>query len=113
MKARIRGSVPPANPAYKEILALEEMLTNAGIPHEKDRVNDGWVIGCPQVYDADMLAFECSWSSGAKGNLLEVVSLLTPEGEWDGYMFGHVTAADVFERAKASFERGHGNEVED
>lgn len=113
MKARIRGSVPPANPAYKEILVLEEMLTNAGIPHEKCRVDDGWVIGYPQVYDADILAFECSWSSGANGDLLELVSLLTHEEEKVGYMVGHVTAADVFERAKANFERGHGNEGED
>lgn len=106
MKARIRGSVPPANPAYKEILALEEMLTNAGIPHEKIRVDDGWAICCPRVNDADVLAFECSWSSGAEENLLEVVDLLAPEEEKTGYMVGRLTAADVFERAKANFERG-------
>ena len=37
------------NDKYKEILVLDKMLTDAGIPHTLNRNLDGWIVAYPDL----------------------------------------------------------------
>lgn len=91
------------NPAYREILKLDKMLTDAHIPHTLDRSNDGWQV-CYPVSTAEpgivMDAIEHFGSYGKDDDKLEIMGLLTPEEyEYDSVL-GYLTAEEVFERIR-------------
>lgn len=95
------------NEKYTEILKLDKMLTDEGIPHTLDRFLDGWQVcypdqgieGCPRVMDA----IQHFGSYGNEQNKLEIMGLLTPkEQEYDSVL-GWLTAEEVFERIKKHY----------
>lgn len=107
------------NPKYSEIFKLDNMLTEAGIPHDFfDEGFDGvhkrlyhYHIYYPskaiwQSDDRDFFSVcsvvEGGFSYGGDENLLEIMGLLTPE-EREYYLddvIGSLTAEDVFARIK-------------
>lgn len=91
------------NPAYKEILRLEQMLIEAGIPHTCERNHDGWQVCYPvnEVSPERIISvIEHYGSYGKDDDKLEIMGLLTPdEAEWDSVL-GYLTAEDVFERIR-------------
>ena len=97
------------NPKFKEILLLDEMLTNEGIPHELVQRYDGWQViypndGAGRVADA----IEFFESYGHSKDKLELMGLLTQEEkEIDKDVTGFLTAEDVFVRFKKHWEGDH------
>ena len=87
---------------YTEILKLDKMLLDAGIPHETGRAQDGYQIYFPSseetLYYGDAIQF--TGSIGAAENKLEIMGLLTPEEEKANGVLGHQTAEEVFNRWK-------------
>jgi hypothetical protein len=96
-----------ANPRYREILKLWEMLDNADIPFEVERFFDGWHINYPNGNNPICSIIEHYWSYGHRHDLLEIQGLLTDEEieELDDTVLGFLNAEDVFERIKADMER--------
>lgn len=93
----------PLNPAYREILKLDQMLTDAHIPHTLRRIFDGWQVCYPNERSDDncvMDAIEHFGSYGKDEDRLEIMGLLTPEEEEGDSVLGHLTAEEVFERIK-------------
>ena len=91
------------NPAYREILKLDQMLTDAHIPHTLRRIFDGWQVCYPNERPDDncvMDAIEHFGSYGKDEDRLEIMGLLTPEEEEGDSVLGHLTAEEVFERIK-------------
>lgn len=64
---------------FKEILKLDSMLTEAGIPHVTERAQDGWQVFYPDKYQKICDAIEFTGSFGCDDNLLELMGLLTDE----------------------------------
>lgn len=94
------------NPAYKEILKLNEMLIEAGIPHNLRTFMDGWQIVYPDVKTPDdcvMDAIEHWGSYGKEADKLEIMGLLTPKEKECDSVLGHLTAEDVFERIRKHY----------
>lgn len=91
------------NPAYKEILRLDVMLTEARIPHERARLMDGWQVWYPSKEHYILDAIE-HWSSyGKESDRLEIMGLLIPEEEEDDSVLGYLTAEEVFERIRKHY----------
>lgn len=87
------------NGQYKEILVLDKMLTEAGIPHETARFLDGWIVGYPNLAENRVMdAIEHFGSYGHQWDRLETM--------WGGEVKGHLTAQDVFEQIEAHYEKG-------
>lgn len=86
------------NSAYQEILKLDRMLTEAGIPHETRQAFDGYQVFYPAQQGCIMDAVEHSWSYGHVQDLLEIMGLLTPEEEIGDKVRGYLTAKDIFNR---------------
>lgn len=89
------------NPKYQEILRLDKLLTDAGIPHTLDTWQDGWQICYPQNYTNGtcvMDAIEHGGSYGSANDKLEIMGLLTPDEEKYDSVVGHLTAEEVFDR---------------
>lgn len=89
------------NDQYKEILVLDKMLTEAGIPHTLWRNLDGWSV----VYPPDSLeevfllsAIEHFGSYGSRFDRIEIM--------WrgDNNVTGYLTAQEVFEQIKAHYD---------
>lgn len=94
------------DPKYQEILKLDEMLTEANIPHVLDKMFDGWQICYPTTYSEGGCVMDAVEHHGSYGNsedLLEIMGLLTPEEEDD--VLGYLTAADVFKRIQTHYNR--------
>lgn len=96
------------NPSYKEILRLEQMLTEAGIPHTFDRSFDGWQVCYPvnEILSNKRVVsvIEHYGSYGKDDDKLEIMGLLTPnESEYDSVL-GYLTAEDVFERIRKHWD---------
>lgn len=90
------------DPNYKEILKLDNMLTEANIPHTLDKFLDGWQVCYPCRIGPNtvMDAIEHHGSYGNSDDKLEIMGLLTPEeSEYDSVL-GHLTAEEVFERIR-------------
>lgn len=88
-----------ANPSYKEILKLDQMLTERGIPHTLRPMKDGWQViytgnGSELIADA----IEHYFSYGSECDLLEIYGLLTPEEKQTDDVLGYLTAVEVFRR---------------
>ena len=96
------------NPKYQEILKLDEMLTEANIPHTLETCNDGWRVCYPTglyepgyVMDVD----EHFGSYGSWEDKLEISGLLTPKEEQIDYVAGFLDAEDVFNRIKEHWDK--------
>ena len=98
-----------ANPRYQEILKLDKMLTEAGIPHTLDRFFDGWRVCYPVRMNRVCDAIEHHCNYGREADLLEMMGLLTHEEEERDRVVGHLTEEDVFGRIKKHWEeKQHG-----
>ena len=65
---------------YREILRLDRMLCNEGIPHVLQKHTDGWQIIYPKDGEERIMdAIENFGSYGSDKDLLEIMGLLTPE----------------------------------
>ena len=98
---------PEANADYKEILRLQKMLEENGIPHVFSRSMDGWMVCYPVARPSEECvidAIENSHSYGHYEDKLEIMGLLTPEEEECDSVVGHLSAEDVFERIKKHWE---------
>lgn len=91
------------NPAYKEILGLDAMLTETNIPHERVRLMDGWQVWYPSKEYYIMDAIEHWGSYGHESDKLEIMGLLTPEEKQDDSVLGHLAAEEVFERIRKHY----------
>ena len=92
---------------YQEIKKLDQMLTEAKIPHTMERMMDGWQV-CYPVQDPEtrvMDAIQHYGSYGHEQDLLEIMGLLTPEEEQCDSVKGWLTAENVFERIKKHYEQ--------
>ena len=87
-----------ANPEYKEIMALANMLAGAGIPFDLTRLYDGWRL----LYyssDAELCSvIEHQYSYGGRSDMLELRGLLTPEEKKYDSVVGFMTAQEAFSR---------------
>lgn len=93
-----------ANEKYTEILKLDQMLRDKGIPHELRRLADGWqivyVIGGVTI--ADVIQ---TWTScGHKDNLLELMGLLSGDERQEDTVLGWLTAEEVFKRINRHYK---------
>lgn len=85
------------NPRYREISVLDKLLTNAEIPHEMCKMNDGWQINYPSSGDEQIMdAIEHFGSYGESEDLLEIMGLTHNGDSVEGWL----TAKEVFERIK-------------
>lgn len=102
------------NEKYREILKLDKMLTEAGIPHTLERAIDGWQVCYPvsrrtDHYNCVMDAVENAGSYGHEKDLLEIMGLLTPEEADYDSVAGYLTAENVFNRIKKHWKRNKEN----
>ena len=95
------------NESYKEILALDKMLTDANIPHDLDRFLDGWQICYPaKRYNCIIMdAIEHFGSYGNEADKLEIMGLLTPEEKEHDSVLGWQSAQEVFDRINAHYQK--------
>ena len=95
-----------ANPAYKEILRLQEMLCGAGISYHIARVRDGWHIAYPCNGEKRKCSIrEFSGTRGCTKDRLEIAGLLNAEERKYDDRVGWLTAENVFDRIKRDWER--------
>ena len=87
-----------ANPEYREIMELANMLAGAGIPFDLVRLYDGWRLRYYSI-DAEMCSvIEHQYSYGGRSDMLEIRGLLTPEERKTDSVVGFMTAQEVFAR---------------
>ena len=100
-------SEQPVNEAYKEILRLDKLLTDAGIPHSIDRALDGWRIVYPSHGARNVVCYvvEFSGTYGAKQDLLEIQGLLNKDERKYDTVVGFLSADKVFARIEIDWER--------
>ena len=99
-------SEQPTNPVYQEILRLEEMLKDAGIAYQIDRVRDGWHIAFPCNGEKRKCSIrEFSGTRGCAKDRLEIAGLLNAEERKYDDRVGWLTAENVFDRIKRDWER--------
>lgn len=96
----------PANEAYQEILRLDKLLTEAGIPHEIERAGDGWHIYYPAMKGRVICSVvEYAGTYGYRNDLLEIKGLLNKaERKYDSVV-GFLSAEKVFARIQEDWER--------
>lgn len=93
------------DPDYKEIIKLDTMLTEHGIPHTLDPLYDGWQVCYPSKGESLVMdAIEHYGSYGSSEDKLEIMGLLTPEEEAEDSVLGHLTADEVFMRIQKHCE---------
>lgn len=85
------------NEKYTEILKLDNMLTEAQIPHTLKRFCNGWQIIYPNEEKRVADVVQHFGSYGNEKNLLEIMGLIKPEETCDSVL-GWLTAEDVFRR---------------
>ena len=84
---------------YQEILKLDAMLVQKGIPHTLDKFMDGWQVIYPENGENRVMdAIEHLDSYGREDDLLEIMGLLTPEEQEHDSVLGWLTAQDVCSR---------------
>ena len=96
----------PANEAYQEILRLDKLLTEAGIPHEIERAGDGWHIYYPAMKGRVICSVvEFTGTYGYRNDLLEIQGLLNKaERKYDSVV-GFLSAEKVFARIQEDWKR--------
>jgi hypothetical protein len=95
------------DPTFKEILILDRMLDDAGIPHTLDACNDGWRVCYPTNLnepDFVMAVYEHFGSYGSWMDTLEITGLLTPIEDQLDFVAGFLDAEDVFNRIEKHWE---------
>lgn len=95
----------PENKSYKEIHKLDNLLTEADIPHTMRRIYDGWQIFyySPENCAADVVQHFGSY--GSHRDLLEIMGLCDESVE------GFLSAQEVFERIKCHYKKSKSSEV--
>ncbi len=84
---------------YREILRLDAMLTQKGIPHTFHKFMDGWQVIYPEDGEERVMdAIEHFGSYGHEDDLIEIMGLLTPEELKHDSVLGGLTAEDVCSR---------------
>lgn len=95
---------------YKEILKLNEMLNEKGIPHTLENFLDGWQVIYPKNGKEKVMdAVEHFGSYGNKEDRLEIMGLLTEEELENDDVLGFLTAKEVFERIEKHWAENFGN----
>ena len=90
---------------YQEILKLDAMLTEKGIPHTLQKFLDGWQVIYPEDGEKRVMdAIEHFGNYGNEEDLLEIMGLLTPEEEKDDSVLGYLTAEEVCKRIEQHWE---------
>lgn len=111
----IPGGLPDGsmklNESYQEILRLDQILFDAGIPHELVRVLDGWQLWYPSKKEVVADVIQHFGSYGHDDNLLEIMGLLTPEEEEHDSVLGYLTAMEVYERIVKHYLSEHSKGV--
>lgn len=102
------------NPSYKEILKLDQMLTERKIPHTLRPMNDGWQViytgkGSELIADA----IEHQYSYGSEVDLLEIYGLLTTEEKQIDNVSGYLTAVEVFKRIENDWKNRYAESSSD
>lgn len=100
MKSVLPDGTYPLNEEYQAILELDKKLTEAGIPHTKERTRDGWIICYPsdgRKRKGD--AVQYFGSLGAFNDLVEVFGFGLREPE------GHLNADAAFEYFRKAHEK--------
>ena len=93
------------NKATAEIFELEQMLREAHIPYEMDKMFDGYYIKVLNN-DYEMLcdAVCHQYSHGYAEGMLEIMGGLTPAEETCDSVLGYLTAEEVFVRFQYCYE---------
>ena len=94
-------------PGFLEILKLEKMLKDAGIPYTKKPKAGGWII----VYDGLNYrgdAIEHWGSYGRDEDLLEIMGFDIDPKEWGDEVIGYLTAKQAFEFFKRAWDEKGG-----
>lgn len=90
---------------YHEILVLEVMLCQAGIPHDFETHMCGWHICYPNSENVVCSAVEHNFSYGRDEDKIEIMGLLTEAEEQYDSVCGHLSAKDVFERIQNHYNQ--------
>lgn len=89
---------------FKEIDKLCALLSTNGIPHERVRHFDGWLVTYPDMENRICDVILHNFSYGKERGLLELMGFLTEEeAEYDNVV-GSMTAKQVFERIKEDWD---------
>lgn len=91
---------------YTEIIRLHEMLVNANIPHNFNKLLGGYQITYPASENWVCSVIEHVGSYGHESNLLEIMGLLTKEEEENDSVVGYLTAENVYKRISTHYEIG-------
>lgn len=93
------------NESYTEILKLDKLLSEAGIPHHIRRIYEGWqvIYYTDKGIVADAVQHNCSY--GARQNLLEIMGLIMPEDYTCDSVKGWLTAENVFKRMSEHYKK--------
>jgi hypothetical protein len=89
---------------YTEILKLDGMLSEAGIPHTLHPRYGGWQILYPSEEARVLSAIEHRYSSGRYQDTIEIMGLLTAKERAHYLVKGYMTANEVFARIKAHYD---------
>lgn len=104
--ARMTNRFEETNEKYKEILVLEKMLTDSGIPYTKQPMFGGWHICYPNEENTVCSVIEHNGSHGREVDKIEIMGLLTDEESKYDSVLGGLSAQEVFERIKKHYESG-------
>lgn len=88
-----------AGEKYREILLLDTLLLEAGIPHELYKLFDGYKISYPDMGCEVCSAIEHIYSYGHKSDLIEIKGL-TQDG---ATIEGGLSAQEVYDRILTHF----------
>lgn len=92
-----------------EIHMLNDMLTEAGIPHTFEPDWGGYHLCYPESWPGTVCSAILHRSSyGAHQGLIEIMGLLTPEEEENDSVAGYLTAEDVFGRIEKHWKEQNG-----
>lgn len=83
-----------AGEKYREILLLDTLLLEAGIPHELRQIFDGYKISYPDRANEVCSAIEHNFSYGNKSDLIEIMGLTQNNKSVEGGL----SAQEVFDR---------------
>ena len=93
-------------PGFVEILKLEGMLAETGIPYKKRVLFGGWII-VMRDNDGNYIgdAIEHCGSYGRESDLIEIAGFDIDEAEVGDSVIGNLSASEAFEYFKRAFEK--------
>ena len=93
-------------PGFVEILKLESMLADAGIPYDKKVHFGGWIIVMHDNNDRYIGdAIEHCGSYGGSDDTIEIMGFDINEEEVGDSVIGYLSADEVFEYFKRAFDK--------